>query len=371
MAVTISTHNGSTVDLRHDKRDPWRIEEENRRWAEKHPGEVRIDTSKEHQILVDRGSLAQVYHELFDEALSEYNQKQIKTGHPERQIKNYLSHIQAEEGTHKSARHPIYEMITTIGSKEYPIDANLAKEILLEHARGFRERNPNLVVVCQALHGDEVSGGSILWHVHTAYIPIVTDQARGLRVQNSMKGALREQGIVGDKHFHTAQMIWEKKENQVLEEICNKHGLEVIHPQAGTKQEHLTVEEYRIKQQLKEAQENLEKVKNLPLGTTIVKKGRLEQLEEIERQFNADKINIDQMKRDQRAAAESMDAYLKAYTNLQKDKQDFDKLVNAAANKKISDLLDKALSFIRSIGLSEKFEAWKNDTVIEAKGIKR
>ena len=370
MAVTISTHNGSTVDLRHDKRDPWRIEEENRKWAEKHPGEVRIDTSKEHQILVDRGSLAQVYHELFDESLNEYNQRQIKSGHPERQIKNYLSHIQAEEGTHKSAHHPIYEMITTIGSKEYPIDANLAKEILLEHAKGFQTRNPNLIVVCQALHGDEVSGGSILWHVHTANIPIAMGQTRGLSVQNSMKGALREQGIVGDKHFNTAQMIWEKKENQALEEICSKHGVEVIHPQAGTKQEHLTVEEYRTKQQLKEAQTELEKVQNLPLGTTIVKKGRLEQLEEIEKKYNTDKAKIDQVSRDQKAAAESMEAYLKAYTNLQKDKQDFDKAVNDAANKKVASIKDIALDFIKRSGLWDKFESFR-DNPIEVKGVKR
>ena len=34
MGVTIATHNGSAVDLAHDLREKWRIEEENRKWLD-------------------------------------------------------------------------------------------------------------------------------------------------------------------------------------------------------------------------------------------------------------------------------------------------------------------------------------------------
>lgn len=366
MAITISTHNGSTVDLPHDRREKWRVDQENKRWNEKHPGEVRIDLNKKHEILIDRGSLRDVYDEIFGDALKEYNNKCIRDGHPNRQIKDYLNYINAHEGTSKKARHPIYEMITSVGSKENPVDEKAAVQILKEHAAGFTKRNPHLIVVCQALHQDENG----VPHIHTAYIGVATDQKRGMRVQNSLKGALKQQGIVGDKRTHTAQMIWIKQENKALEEICNAHGYEVVHPQAGTKVEHLSIEEYKASKELETRQEELSKVNNLPLGTTIVKTGRLKQLEDIEKEYLELKPQIDQTIRDKKAMRETLDAYYKAYDKLQTDKTDFEAKVNECANKKVDILKDKALEFIKSIGFIEKFTTWA-DKAIEVRGIKR
>lgn len=121
MPLTISTHNGSSVDLAHDLREKWRIEQENKNWAEKHAGQLRIDLSKEHEVLINRGTLAQVYHQLFDDALNEFNQRQIQGGKKERVIKNYLSDIRAKEKTSKATKHPVYELITQVGSKENPV----------------------------------------------------------------------------------------------------------------------------------------------------------------------------------------------------------------------------------------------------------
>lgn len=352
MAITISTHNGSTVDLPHNRREKWRVDQENAKWAEKHPGELRIDLSKEHEILIDRGSLAQVYHDLFDDALEEFNQRQLAHGNADRVIKNYLSEIKAAEGSRKSAKHPIYEMITTVGSKENPVEEEVAKAILKEHAAGFEERNPNLIVVCQVLHADEV--GAI--HVHTSYIPVANNLSRGMKTQNSLSKALAQQGIVGDKYNHTAQMIWEKKENEALEAICKKYGFEVEHPQAGTKQEHLTVEEYKTQKELEEKQKELEVVKNLPIGTVVVKKGRLEQLEEIEKKYEEGKRVIEQSHRDLSAASETMQAYTKALKQFEKDRTKFDEQVNEAANRKVFLIKDRAIEFIREMGLWKKFE---------------
>ena len=352
MAITISTHNGSTVDLPHNRREKWRVDQENAKWAEKHPGELRIDLSKEHEILINRGSLAQVYHDLFDDALEEFNQRQLAHGNADRVIKNYLSEIKAAEGSRKSAKHPIYEMITTVGSKENPVEEQVAKSILKEHAEGFEKRNPNLFVVSQVLHADEV--GAI--HIHTSYIGVAYNLTRGMKTQNSLNKALAQQGIVGDKYSNTAQMIWEKKENEALEAICKKYGFEVEHPQAGTKQEHLTVEEYKVQKELETKQEELQAVKNLPLGTVAIKKGRLEQLEELEKKYAEEKSVIEQSHRDLKAATETMRAYTKALKQFEADRSQFDEKVNEVANRKVALLKDKALEFIKEMGLWKKFE---------------
>lgn len=368
MAITISTHNGSTVDLAHNRREKWRVDQENAKWAEKHPGELRIDLSKEHEILIDRGSLSQVYHELFDDAVEEFNQRQLAHGNKDRVIKNYLSEIKAEEGTRKSAKHPIYEMITTVGSKENPVEEEVAKAILKEHAEGFEKRNPNLYVVSQVWHADE--SGS--WHIHISYIPVAYNLSRGMKTQNSLSKALAQQGINGDKYNHTAQMIWEKKENETLEAICKKYGFEVEHPQAGTKQEHLTVEEYKVQKSLEEKQEELETVKNLPLGTVVVKKGRLEQLEEIEKKYHEEMPVIEQSKRNLKAASETMVAYTKALKQFEEDKFRFDEKVNEVANRKVILLKDKAIEFIKEMGLWKKFEEFVAKSLIKlSKSVKK
>lgn len=351
MSLTISTHNGSSVDLAHDLREKWRIEQENKNWAERHPGQLRIDLSKEHEVLINRGTLAQVYHQLFDDALKEFNEKQIRGGKKERVIKNYLSDIRAKEKTSKAAKHPVYELITQVGSKENPITDDMAEKILKEHAAGFEQRNPHLHVVAQVLHKDEIGG----MHIHTAYIPVATEQARGMRVQNSLTAALKQQGIVGDKYSDTAQMRWEKQENKALEAICNKYGFEVEHPQAGTKAEHLTVEEYRMEKEIAEKEKELSKIQNLPAGMTVVKKARLEQLEDAEKQYHEDKRLIEQAKRDLKAANQTMDAAVKQQEQLARQQREFDEEVNEAANQKVSVMRDNSLRFIRTMGLWEKF----------------
>lgn len=369
MSITISTHNGSTFDLAHNLREKWRIDQENKKWAETHPGETRIDISKEHMVLINRGSLSHVYHEIFDEALKEFNNKQIATGKKDRVIKNYLSDIRAKENSSKAAKHPAYEIITAVGSKENPVPNEVARDILLEHAKRFQERNPHLYVVCQVLHMDETAGAAP--HIHTTYIPVATDQTRGMRTQNSLSAALRQQGIEGDKFSVTAQMKWEKGENEALEKLCNQYGFDVDHPQAGIKQEHLDVEEYKAKKNIEEAQKALEAIKELPAGMTVVKKARLNQLEDIEVKYSQSLPMIEQAEHDLKAAENAMKAYSSAFQTLQKDRANFDEQVNKAANNKIALLKDKALEFIKSQGLWETFKAWAQSAMEKLKFIQK
>ena len=351
--ITISTHNGPTFSVAHNIRDPNMVENENRKYQERHPGEYRIDPNGEYEVWVNQG-LKEAYTELFDGALKEWNAKQVENGHPERQIKDYLSHLRAKEKSSKNAKKIAYEIIHSIGNKDNPVEPQIGKLILEEVVKTFQERNPNLHVFCQAFHNDENG----VMHCHTTYIPVARNCSRGLSVQNSLSAALKQQGIEGTAFRDTPQMAFERRENEFLESVCNKHGYQVEHPMRGGLQEHFTVEEYRLKKELEETQKKLEEAKALPLGTTAIKNGRLQQLESIEKKYLADKPKIEQAKRDIIAAQGAMEAYTASYKQLEEDKRNFLQKVNEAANRKMKVAADKALAFIKATGLWSNFVSW-------------
>ena len=94
----------------------------------------------EQNITLCRENLKQVYHELFDEALAEYNAKKTKTRD---KIPDYYRHIE------KSKQERLFhEVIFQIGNKdncgcETP-DGERAAAALKEFAEAFQERNPHL-----------------------------------------------------------------------------------------------------------------------------------------------------------------------------------------------------------------------------------
>ena len=86
--------------------------------------------------------IKQVYHELFDEALARYNEKQKRS---DRQIGNYYEKIR--QGKQEKTFH---EVIFQIGNKDdmnvQSAEGQLAKQILTEFMEEFQSRNPNLRV---------------------------------------------------------------------------------------------------------------------------------------------------------------------------------------------------------------------------------
>lgn len=358
--ITISTHNGSRVSLAHNNRNPEMVAAENRKWELTHPGELRIDPNGEYEIWKSE-SLEEAYEKLFGQALEEWNQKQEARGTPDRKINNYLSEIRAKEKQSKNAKKPVYEIIYAVGSKEHPVEASTAKKILREMTEEFEKRNPHLYVICKAFHNDETG----VMHVHVSYIPFATDCKRGMKVQNSLSTALQQQGIISTAYSDTAQMAWERKENDTLEEICNRYGYEVSHPQRGTKQEHLSIEEYKLQKEIEEKQMELEKIQALPVGKAVINKSRLEQLEQIEQQYYADKTVIENSKRSMIAAQDAIHVYEKAVQNLDADKENISKKINDAANQKVQLLHADAMKYIAEQGLSVSFKIWQQ-TVREA-----
>lgn len=83
-----------------------------------------------------------VYHELFDEALQKYNEKQTRS---DRVIADYYEKIR----TGKQEK-PFHEIILQIGDKDTmgaeTENGELAKKILDRYMHDFEKRNPNLRV---------------------------------------------------------------------------------------------------------------------------------------------------------------------------------------------------------------------------------
>ena len=113
-----------------------------------------------------------------------------------------------------------------------------AKEMLDEYMKSFEERNPNMKVFNAVLHLDEATP-----HLHIDFVPICTNQTRGLSTRVSLKRALAEQGITANSHKKTEWAVWKDTEFEYMTEILRRHGFE--RDIKNVHREHLTVDEYK------------------------------------------------------------------------------------------------------------------------------
>ena len=90
-----------------------------------------------------------------------------------------------------------------------------AAAALKEFAESFRERNPHLRVFNMVLHMDEATP-----HLHVDFIPVATEQSRGLSTRVSMKQALKQQGFEGQGRKQTEWNAWMDREKVALKEIA-------------------------------------------------------------------------------------------------------------------------------------------------------
>ena len=104
-----------------------------------------------------------VYHELFDEALTRYNEKQTRS---DRRIDDYYEKIRSGK-----QEKPFHEIIVQIGDKDNmgakTEDGQLAAKVLDEYMQGFRQRNPTLRVFAAYLHMDVIY--SIVLNLYCVY----------------------------------------------------------------------------------------------------------------------------------------------------------------------------------------------------------
>ena len=186
--------------------------------------------------------LKQVYHEIFDEALAAYNAKKKKTRD---KIPDYYEHIR--QGKQEKLFH---EAIFQIGNLEDcgcgSPGGERAAAALKEFAESFQERNPHLRVFNMVLHMDEATP-----HLHVDFVPVATEQSRGLSTRVSMKQALKQQGFVGLGRNQTEWRAWMEREKASLTEIAQAHEFEII--SLGGGRPHMDLPEYRAAAQRLEA----------------------------------------------------------------------------------------------------------------------
>ena len=138
-----------------------------------------VDKSRTpNNITYVKRDLRGLYHELFDEALAEYNARQNR---PDRQIQDYYEHIR------KSKKEKLFqEIIVMFGNSENcgvgSENWETAKTMLEEYMRDFEKRNPNLKVFNAVMHLDEATP-----HLHIDFVPVCRGQKQGLSTRVSMR----------------------------------------------------------------------------------------------------------------------------------------------------------------------------------------
>lgn len=239
MGKTISTHNGSAAHRGHNVRDRWAVEGQ---------GHINPALSGNNLILHDEKP-REAYQRIFGEALQRYNEKQDR---PERRIRDYYSHIEKD-----AKKNAVYEMIVQVGDRnDTGLDAPAERECLIQFYEGWKARNPNLECIGAYLHADEKDGTI---HMHIDYIPVAHGYKRGMETQTGLVKALGEMGF-HKQGKETAQIQWERRENEALEAICREHGIEVEHPDRQEK--HLDTKLYKVKKELEQAQEQLQELRD-------------------------------------------------------------------------------------------------------------
>lgn len=178
--------------------------------------------------------IKKIYHELFDEALKRYNEKQTRA---DRRIENYYEKIR-----NSKQEKPFHELILQIGDKENMSaeseNGQLARQILDEYYREFQERNPNIKVFSAHLHMDEATP-----HLHIDFVPFTTGSKRGLDTRVSLKQALAAQGFKGGTRGDTEWSQWVQAEKEQLATVMERYGIMWEHK--GTHEKHLSVLDYK------------------------------------------------------------------------------------------------------------------------------
>lgn len=216
-----------------------------------------------------------VYHELFDEALVRYNEKQTRS---DRKIDDYYDKI-----CFGKQEKPFHEIILQIGDKDNmgatTENGQLAAKVLDEYMRDFQRRNPTLRVFSAYLHMDEATP-----HLHIDFVPYTTGSKRGLDTRVSLKQALSALGFKGGTKSETELKQWVQHEKKQLAEIMLERGIEW--EQKGTHEKHLSVLDFKKKERAKEVaeleakKESLEEHNAAILETSEKWLGELENLEQ-------------------------------------------------------------------------------------------
>ena len=185
-----------------------------------------------------------VYHELFYEALTRYNEKQTRS---DRRIDDYYEKIRSGK-----QEKPFHEIILQIGDKDNmgakTENGRLAAKVLDKYMRDFQRRNLTLRVFSAYLHMDEATP-----HLHIDFVPYTTGSRRGIDTRVSLKQALSALGFKGGTRRETELNQWVAYEKEQLAAVMLEHGIEW--EKKGTHEKHLSVLDFEKKERAKEVAE--------------------------------------------------------------------------------------------------------------------
>ena len=161
--------------------------------------------------------LREVYHQLFDDALKAFNEKQTRA---KRRMIDYFEKIQ-----HSKQEKLFRTLVIQIGN-QYDTPSNgaygkLAGKILDEYYQGFQVRNPYLWVFAAQLRTDTPSP-----RLEIAFVPFTTNSKRGLDTRVSFRQALVQQGFKENGTKDTAWTRWILSEKEQLADMMARYGME-------------------------------------------------------------------------------------------------------------------------------------------------
>ena len=111
----------------------------------------------------------------------------------------------------------------------------------------FRTTNPSVVCLADAstvkfnavIHMDESTP-----HLHLDFVPVCDEKRKnGMRVRNSLTGALRQQGLEGEGISNTITMAWLEHEKEHIGQLMLGHGIGWV--KLGTHEKHKSVSKYK------------------------------------------------------------------------------------------------------------------------------
>ena len=253
-------------------------------------------------------NIKDVYHELFDEALSRYNEKQTRN---DRRIDDYYEKIRSGK-----QEKPFHEIILQIGDKDTmgaeTEEGQLAAKILDEYMRDFQRRNSTLKVFSAHLHMDEATP-----HLHIDFVPYITGSKRGLDTRVSLKQALTALGFKGGTRRETELNQWVSAEKQQLAAIMLEHGIEW--EQKGTNEKHLSLLDFEKQERAKEvAALEAQKAELEEHNATMqeVNEKWLDQLENIEKEIFSAQENREEADKQAEQAKKKASQYEKKLTEI-------------------------------------------------------
>ena len=182
-----------------------------------------------------------VYHKEFDEALEEYNKKQIR---PDRKIEDYFEHVAGKE------QDMAVEIIIQIGDREFwkQFDdmksyMKLSYQIILDE---LRKRLPQFVVANAVVHLDEDSP-----HMHIVGVPVADGYKKGLSKQVSKRKVFTKDVL--------SRVLQDELREVANKEVNDWFGEQIKEKSKGRNHD-LTVAEYKVAQETEHLEQIQEQV---------------------------------------------------------------------------------------------------------------